>query len=204
MSEVGTVRSGVGAVQEEFEQKVAGLLDQLEPRRLQGSSNAKDAAVLISIVFRSGSPRFLLTRRSEQVATHKGQISFPGGLREPDDRDLRETALRETSEEIGAAPETVRLLGEFHDYVAITEHLVRPYVGVLPAEEKYSPQTDEVDYLLEVPVEFFLETEPVVEQRLVRGRVQPVFYFDYQGDTVWGLTARIIKDFLDLLTETKA
>jgi hypothetical protein len=81
----------------------------------------------------------------------------------------------------------------------VTDHVVRPVVGQISSQAVFRPQEDEVEYLLEVPFQFFRETKPRVEQRTRNGRTQEVYFYDYDGETVWGLTARMIKDFLELL-----
>ena len=171
-------------------------LQEIPKRRISEGINGK-AGVLISLIYRNDNPHFLLTRRTNTVATHKGQISFPGGMMEGIDATLLKTALRETEEEIGVDSNRIEILGEFHDYLAITDNLVRPYAGVIPEESEFQPNRKEVAYLLEIPVAFFAETNPVVKQREVRGVTHDVYYYDYNGDTVWGLTARIIRDFID-------
>ncbi len=151
----------------------------------------------MAIRFRGGGyPHFVLTRRTESVATHKGQISFPGGFRELGDKSLVETALRETEEEIGVRACEVEILGEFHDYWAITDCLVRPVVGVLSPSVAYRAHSEEVAYILEVPFEFFVTASPAVEYRIHRGERRAVYYFEYGGDTIWGLTAQMIRDFV--------
>ena len=174
-------------------------LEGIDLRRLEGGASGQ-AAVLMAIRFRGGVPHFVLTRRTESVATHKGQISFPGGIREPIDGSLVETALRETEEEIGVAPGEVEILGEFHDYWAITDWLVRPVVGVVAPSGSYRAHPVEVAYILEVPLEHFATASPVVEYRVHRGERRAVYFFEYQGDTIWGLTAQIIRDFVKAMS----
>lgn len=115
------------------------------------------------------------------------------------DSSLVVTALRETEEEIGLSRDRVTVLGEFHDYWAITDHVVRTVVGwVLPPAE-YRLHEEEVAYVLEVPFDFFIGAEPRVEKRLHRGAWHKVYYFDFNGENIWGLTALMIKDFTDFL-----
>src|SRR5512133_2850710 len=89
------------------------------------------AAVLVPIVFRNDEPHFIFTQRTMSVAHHKGQISFPGGVAEPCDAGPIDTALRESKEEIGLAPEDVRVLGCMDDLVTVTSFVVTPLVGVV-------------------------------------------------------------------------
>ncbi len=181
-------------------QQAGRRLRSVPPRRLT-APNGKEAAVLIALQDLAGEANFLFTRRTQTVATHKGQISFPGGVRERQDRDLIETALRETEEEIGVAREEVEVLGEFHDYLAVTDLLVRSVVGIVPGDVEFRLFPEEVAYVLQVPVRFFQTTVPVVEQRLVQGQARDVYYFDYEGETIWGLTALIVVDFVQFLRD---
>jgi len=180
-------------------QEVEKRLRALRPQRLDDQYSG-EAAVLMGIVERDEQPLFLLTRRTEEVATHKGQISFPGGIRASRDVSSSDTALRETREELGINPHSIQVVGEFHEYLAVTDHRVRCIVGYVSSEVDYRPQEREVAYVLEVPLEFFIETKPRVEQRFRQGRVQNVYFYDFNGETIWGLTARIIKDFVEFVS----
>lgn len=175
---------------------IRAKLSCLQPH---GVAGGEPAAVLMGLVERGGELCFLLTRRSESVATHKGQISFPGGVREPGDPNLQETALRETAEEIGVARGQVETLGEFHDYEAVTGHQVRVVVGLVTPSAEYSPHPVEVAYVLEVPIRFFMDNPPRTEFRMVRGHPCEVYFWDFDGEVIWGLTARMIKDFIDFM-----
>lgn len=185
-----------------LESRIRRLLSAL-PRRVEEKSAVGEAAVLVSILDEASGPEFLFTRRTDDVPTHKGQISFPGGIRKSEDPSLQSTALRETEEEIGVDRSRIRLLGAFHDFVAISGHRVTPFVGVLPADSPLTPQVDEVAYLLKIPVEFFQKTHP--ETRILHrlGADVEVCYFHYGEETVWGLTARIIYDLLRELKSRK-
>ncbi len=154
------------------------------------------------ILEKDGSASFLLTKRTHSVRTHKGQISFPGGLSEENDESLMATALRETEEEIGLPPSDVEIVGRFHDYLAITEWLVAPFVGLVRPSASLSPNPGEVEKLLEIPLDFFVQTEPRVERQERLGRVRPIYFYDFDGEVVWGLTAAIIRDFVTLLYPT--
>ena len=178
------------------EENIRKRLSRIHKRRIEDGISG-EAGVLVSIIFRNDQPHFVLTRRTETVATHKGQISFPGGMKEKGDRDLLATALRETKEEIGVNVDSIDVLGEFHDYIAITDHLVRPFAGIIPEGTNFQVSEEEVAYLLEVPISFFLESPPRIEQHEHHGTVHNVYFYDFNGNTIWGLTARIIKDFVE-------
>lgn len=174
---------------------IAGRLARRAP---EPATDRIDAAVLMLLQPRVEGVGFVLTRRTEWVATHKGHICFPGGVREAGDHSLVETALRECREEIGLQPECVRVLGEFRNYRAVTGRGVRTVAAWTEATE-FPSLSREVAYVLWVPVSFFLSAAPRVERRLLQGRWKETYHFDYHGEDVWGLTARMIVDFLRFL-----
>lgn len=158
------------------------------------------AAVLIPLLSREGEWHVAVTQRTETVEHHKGQISFPGGACEAGDLDLVATALRETWEEIGVPPEAVEILGALDDFRTITDFVVTPYVGVIPHPFAYRPNSGEVAAVVEVPLSFLLDPANLrVEQREHWGQVFDVLFWDYGPYTIWGATARMLKDLLDLL-----
>ena len=169
------------------------------PRRLEVEHSGR-AAVLIPILERSDELCFLLTQRTHKVETHKGQISFPGGIQEDSDRDLLETALRETWEEIGLARQAIRVLGEFDEYLSITGLVVTPFVAWLQGPLHLTSNPDEVDEVLEVPFSVFRNSRLLrVETRVRQGVERKVYFYDFLGKEVWGLTAQMIRDLLQLL-----
>ncbi len=178
--------SGLGW-KEQTRQKLSQAEFQTQARQYRGR-----AAVLMSIFERQGEPHFLLTRRTQEVATHKGQICFPGGLEEEADPSLWETALRETEEEIGISPREVEFLGCFKDYTSVT-----PFAGYIREGFTTVANPREVASILEVPIRFFHETTSLVQRRWREHRWISVYFYHYDGQTIWGLTARMIRDFLD-------
>ena len=169
------------------------------PRRLDVEHSGR-AAVLIPILPQGEEFAFLLTQRTDQVETHKGQISFPGGLREDSDQNLLQTALRESWEEIGLARQAVHILGEFDEYLSITGLIVTPFAGWIEGPLKLTPNPDDVDEILKVPFSIFKDSRYLrVETRVRLGVQRKVYFYDFQGKEVWGLTAQIIRDFLGLL-----
>jgi 8-oxo-dGTP pyrophosphatase MutT (NUDIX family) len=166
------------------------------------------AAVLLPLLCKKGEWHVLVTQRSEQVEHHKGQISFPGGAREPGDADLLATALRETHEEIGVPPEMVEVLGALDDFQTVTSFVVTPFVGVIPHPFDYRPSKVEVDAVVEVPLSFLRDPAQLrVGQREYGGRLYDVLFWDYRPAhsqrakctyRIWGATAFMLKTFIDL------
>lgn len=150
---------------------------------------------------RDGEPYFLLTQRTQEVATHKGQISFPGGLREDADSSLRETGLREMEEEVGIPADFVEVLGPFNQYMAVTNYRVTPFVAFLREGFPVSLNSKEVERILEIPVRFFRQTEPAEEIHHRFGRAVTLYFYEIEGDVIWGLTAAMIKDLIEFLEE---
>jgi len=170
----------------------------LRPRRLT-DGYARESAVLMLVFERDKEPHFLLTRRTEEVRTHKGQISFPGGMRQ-NGESLQQTALRETFEEVGIRPEHVEILGRFHDYVSITGYLVAPFAGYIEEPFATVPQKSEVAEVLQVPFRIFSDPDRLRVERMQRaGKVRDVYFYRYEPHEIWGLTARIIKDLFEAI-----
>ncbi len=144
-----------------------------------------------------GEPHAVLTRRRADLRRHAGEISFPGGRRDPEDRDLRETALREAEEEIGLAPAEVRVLGELPPVSTfVTGYLIHPFVGLIPATPSWRPSPREVDAVLELPLRALREsrTRTPIERRGVSFETDAYIVADH---LIWGATARILDDLYE-------
>lgn len=158
------------------------------------------AAVLLPLYLKDNVCHILFTKRTEQMNHHRGEIAFPGGTRHPEDRDALETALRETGEEVGIDPEDVDVLGVLDDFYSIHDYLVTPYVGLLPPNPRFRINSVEIERLIEVPLAHLLKPEIFrTEDWSWKGRTHPIHFYRYGNDEIWGLTAAILKQFLDLV-----
>ena len=158
------------------------------------------AAVLVPLLCKGDEWHVLVTKRTQTVEHHKGQISFPGGACDADDANLRMTALRETYEEVGIPPESVDVLGALDDFATVTNYAITPFVGVIPHPFVYHPNSNEVEMAIEVPLSFLLENGNLhVEKREFGGSTFDVLAWYYGSHRIWGATARILKGFLDLV-----
>lgn len=158
------------------------------------------AAVLLPLFEKQGETHLLLTERTHKVSHHKGQISFPGGKQDPEDPDLWATALRETFEEVGVAPEHVTHVGQLPALPTITRFCITPYVGWIPYPYTFVPSPDEIETLIEVPLSHL--RDPFyrrIDEREVFGHRIPVYYYQYQSFTIWGVTGQLLFDFLNVL-----
>ncbi len=146
---------------------------------------------------REQEPFVLLTKRTEDVEHHKGQISFPGGVVDPGDRDMVATALRETEEEIGLDAACIEIAGVYDDFSIPTGFVVTPVVGYVKNLPPLKLNKTEVETALEVPLSFFLDSNNRSIVRMMRGgEARDVYFFHYGEFEIWGATAAIIDSFL--------
>jgi 8-oxo-dGTP pyrophosphatase MutT (NUDIX family) len=158
------------------------------------------AAVLIALVQGSEGLSLLLTRRTESVETHKGQISFPGGVQDHPGERAVETALRETKEELGIEPGLVEILGMLDEKLVPTKFVITPVVGYLKHPPAITIHPGEVAEVFSVPLSFFADdANASSEQRLFEDRTVTVWHFHYQQHHIWGATAAIIRDLVELI-----
>ncbi|HEX7463546.1 MAG TPA: CoA pyrophosphatase [Actinomycetota bacterium] len=165
------------------------------PRPQPGS---RLAAVLVPIVDAS-EPLVVFTRRTDHLPRHPGEISFPGGLPHGGDRGLRETALRETEEELGLPRAAVDVVGALTPvHTTVSRILIIPFVGMLAARPSFAPNVGEIAEVLEYPLARLAEAESEVE--LPRGDgVYRGYAYEMPGNRVWGATARILHDLIEIL-----
>jgi 8-oxo-dGTP pyrophosphatase MutT (NUDIX family) len=151
------------------------------------------AAVLVPIIARPEGFTVLFTRRTEQLKSHSGQISFPGGRAEPADPSPRHTALREAQEEIGLAPARVEVLGQLAEYNTRTGFRVTPVIGLIQPPLELAPDAREVDEVFEVPLAFLLDpANHRRESRQIGARMASYYVIEHQGRTIWGATAGML------------
>jgi len=166
-------------------------------RKELGKPQLKKAAVLMLFYSRNGELYVLMTKRTEDVEHHKGQISFPGGSHDDVDSDLVVTALRESEEEIGLPREVVRVLGLFDEYETPSGFSITPVVASAETLPLLTPHAAEVAAILEVPVSLFMDKQNErVEQRAPLGIPLNVYFYRFGEYEIWGATAAILRSFL--------
>lgn len=160
-----------------------------------------EAAVLIPIVFnQSQSPTVLLTKRTAHLKDHAGQIAFPGGRCDPEDKDTIATALRETFEETGIPNHAVQVLGALDCYLTRTGYSVTPIVGALNAPLNTRPEPEEVAEIFEVPLTHFLDRGNHQRRSHRVGATDRFFYaMPYMDYYIWGATAGMLRNLVDVL-----
>lgn len=167
------------------------------PARIEGP-HTRRAAVLAPLYDKDGEAWVVLTRRAQGMRSHQGEVSFPGGRRDGDE-PLVNTALREAEEEIRLDPDAVEVIGELdHLTTAVSSVAIAPFVGALRAvPTDLRPADAEVERILHVPLSGLLEDGVFREEVwTLGGRTRPMWFFELEGDTVWGATAALLRQLL--------
>ena len=179
--------------------KVRNILRDGNRRRVS-IDGYRTAAVLVPIILGPGDPELLFTKRTELVETHKGQVSFPGGMMDPGDDSVERTALREAREEIGLPDSAVEISGLLDDHPTPTGFVITPVVGIIELLPPLTPNMDEVADVFQVPLSFFaMPGNGRSEHRGFRGTQHEVWYYQYGPHSIWGATAMIIRSLMKRL-----
>ncbi|MFB6280846.1 MAG: CoA pyrophosphatase [Haloferacaceae archaeon] len=160
------------------------------------------AAVLAPVIDRDGADHVLFTKRADHLGEHPGQMSFPGGGREPSDGAPADTALREAEEEIGLRPAEAEIVGRLDDVRTVSGYAVRPFVGRVP-DRAYDPDRREVAEIAVLPVAGFVDRANYASERREHphhGEIRLHFFY-VGGYTVWGATARMLAQLLELAAD---
>lgn len=176
------------------------LAGAISKRARRQDTRPRYAAVLVPIVWVEGELSLLLTRRTERLSTHKGHVAFPGGRADETDQDAQATALREAHEEVGLPSHHVSILGQLDDFPTVTDDMiVTPVVGYIERLPTLVPNQIEVARIFTIPISALLKPERWVTKYWDKqGLSYPVYYFDWDGETLWGLSAYITLQLLAL------
>lgn len=179
--------------------KILTVLQSRTPRIL-GEERFRPAAVLVPIQERADGDHLVLTQRAAMLSSHRGQVAFPGGRVDQEDAGPLQAALRESEEEVGIHPRDVRVLGQLDQVTAAADYLVTPFVGVIPFPYEFRLNPAETTAVFSVPVSALLDPGRFrAEARpYLSSRRDPIYHFHYQGWDIWGATARIITQLLEL------
>jgi 8-oxo-dGTP pyrophosphatase MutT (NUDIX family) len=164
------------------------------------------SAVLFLIIPYEDKPyELVLIHRAEIGKRHRGEMSFPGGKFESDvDTSLKDTALRETEEEVGIPRENVKIIGCLDDFPTMTKYIITPYVAIVSKDQKLVKDDIEVQKIVKVPIDFFIKKKNFKEQAVdISGNKFPIFYFNFfdrkndEKHVIWGATAYMISVFIE-------
>jgi len=163
-------------------------MEAYQPASIAG--NYPEAAVLIVILEGGDQPELLLTKRAGHLKLHPGEAAFPGGKQDPEDESLLMTALREAEEEVDLPRRCFECLGSLDQRVTRTDIKVTPFVGLIPHTIQLAANLDELDCIYTVPLSFFLDPAHLMIGEIeFRGQLRYVPRFDYQQQSIWGVTA---------------
>jgi 8-oxo-dGTP pyrophosphatase MutT (NUDIX family) len=185
-------------------QAIRNILSTRRPKTLppaEGGTERRHAAVLVPLLCSPEAEDWavLFTKRSDKVAHHKGQISFPGGAVEAHDLSPLQAMLRESEEEIGLKPEALDILGSLDEAATMASNfIIHPFVGVVPSGYAFEINPFEVESILTVPLHAFrsFTGEPPVSEVLYQGKTYRSPVFAFGGEVIWGATARVMENFM--------
>lgn len=171
------------------------------------AKNPRIAAVMMLVYPKNGKAHLVLIVRNAYNGVHSSQIAFPGGKYEAADANYKETALRETNEEIGVLSEKIEVIKEFTAmYIPPSNFLVHPYLGIAKEELSFYPDVREVAAIIELPLSVFLNDEIIIEAKLSTSYGDNILVpaFNIQNHIVWGATAMILSELREVLKFTFA
>lgn len=177
---------------------------QLFPRQTIPLGSLRPAAVLVPLFQRRGEDYLLFTERTAHLEHHAGEISFPGGGHDAKDGDLTVTALRETEEELGIPKNQINVLGRLDDFYSVHGYHVIPYIGVIPSPDNLQHDPFEIAGTFEAPLDYF--RNPAIhriEDWQHRGRSHRVDFYQFEEHVIWGLTAAILRQFLETTADLR-
>ena len=183
-----------------MKEKLRKIISSREKKIITNTKLIK-AAVLIPIFLKDGEYHILFTQRSHHVLHHKGEISFPGGKLSQSDPNLLETALRESWEEIRLNPKDAEILGELDDVQTVnTGFVISPFIAFIPYPYKFIKDNFEIKEILDIPIASLIEIANSGEEAITSSDESGIQYrFDYKGKVIWGATARILKQLIDII-----
>ena len=155
--------------------------------------HTRQAGVLVAILVDGPAPSVLLTRRTEMLSSHRGEVAFPGGMRDEEDPNLVHTALREAREEVGLPLASVEVIGQLDDLLTVDGRVsVTPTVGIVRKRPQWVMSEREVARIFEIPLSELSDPERWrMEYRGWRGRDIPVYFFEFEDEVLWGLSAYV-------------
>lgn len=185
----------------EAQLKMAHLERRLNITRYKIPDYARMGAVLILLYEDEGVLKTCFIERTQYDGVHSGQIAFPGGKKEPGET-LEQTAVREAEEEIGVKQGDIMLLGHLTElYIPPSNFLVHPFVGAISYKPDFFPQATEVAEVFEIKIDDLADVQLRGEKKITlgNGNILETPFFGIQGKTVWGATAMIISEFLEVI-----
>ena len=172
------------------------------PKGLRVKGNSR-AAVVVPLILEEKKEEILFTKRTDWLDEHPGQMSFPGGRYEQKDKILKRTAIREAGEEIGIQAHEIEFIGQLDECKTITKYTITPFVARIPDRE-YNRNKEEVAEIVRYPIEALIAADSFEWKEHTNGKENILLPYFYIGEEIiWGATARILVQLLELTTEWK-
>ncbi len=180
-------------------------LKDYSPWLLSASEKPVHEAGVILLLTDQAEPSVILTERAKKMSSHAGEVAFPGGKKDPEDQSLLHTALREAHEEIGVLPSDVRILGVLSQVLSLHKLSVTPYVGVISNQIELRPNPGEIETVFKAPLSFLIDPKNLRMQEFHTGlgKTRYVPSWNFYGHEIWGLTAWVIAEFLNLALDAE-
>jgi len=188
-------------------EEISRILSARKPRRMgdhNGATGYRHAGVLLPLLEEEGIVKVLFTERTQRVEHHKGQISFPGGGVEKEDASIKETVLRETSEEIGLSVKDIEILGRIDDALTLaSNYIIHPLVGWIMSMDGLTINRAEVKRVITAPLSLFypLRSEKTRYAVTYEGVTYETPAFEYGEHVIWGATARVMENFMEIMAD---
>ncbi len=185
-----------------FKERLSELLNSKKPKIIEDpKGDYTHSSVLLPFFIKNNQHWLLLIRRADTLQYHSGEISFPGGMVEEGDLNLVTTAKRETFEEVGVLEDDIEIVGPLDDVSTLTSNfIIHPFIGIIPFPYPFRINRQEVSYIIEIPLNFFLNSPNLQYVSInYKGDTFTTPAFDYEGAIIWGATERIIENLISLI-----
>lgn len=186
----------------ELVKQIQGRLFPVNSQSNEMGDYLRPAAILVPLFLDQGIWKLLYIRRSNIGEFHRGEVAFPGGGKEITDQNMADTALRETREELGILPENIHILGEMEPIETVSKYFVTPIVAFLTLPANIKPDPIEVDRVFSIPLNWLMDNtnwQLSTFEIAGRGKVSAIVYNIFDNEKLWGFTARVTLNLIDLI-----
>ena len=183
------------------EEILRSVFNKKEHLLFKPPKNTKESAVIVPFLLLNGTWSLIFEKKVKDSSKHAGQMAFPGGSKDKKDKNLLDTAIRETCEEVGICSEDLVILGEIKPTITLkTNFVIYPFAAIVKKPPPYQINRDEVDKLVFVPLDYLIKQHPFPYKKFVfEGKERTTMIIPFEGEVIWGASARILDNFIPLL-----